>query len=367
MPMLEAFARSRVLVVDDNEPSARLIHRLLTRAGLPEVDVVIDPRQALSRIEQRHTDLLVLDLHMPHIDGSTLLADVRRSASPSDLPVLVLTADTTREAARRALSLGANDFVTKPLDLTEMTLRVRNLLETRTLHAGLRRRQQWVEASAALARDLLPGCVGSPLDLVAVTAGAIADADLAFVIAADDPPPEAVQVLSGGPLLVADVRDRGFVPATGHGADLGPAMLLPLVSAQGAHGLLVLARRRGRAPYDSSDLEMATGFAGQAALALELSAARADQEWMAVLEDRHRIARDLHDHVIQRLFATGLRLQSIASAVAPGDTADRINERVADLDDTIMQIRSSIFQLRTEGVSAGGRSVSARITGGAAD
>jgi signal transduction histidine kinase len=81
-------------------------------------------------------------------------------------------------------------------------------------------------------------------------------------------------------------------------------------------------------------------------MAVEFAEARADQERMAVLADRHRIARDLHDHVIQRLFATGLRLQQLAARTGPGPVADRIETHVGELDETIGEIRSTIFGLR---------------------
>jgi signal transduction histidine kinase len=91
---------------------------------------------------------------------------------------------------------------------------------------------------------------------------------------------------------------------------------------------------------------MATTFANHAALALELADARADQQRMLLLEDRDRIARDLHDHVVQRLFAAGLTVQSTASALNDDRHAQRLAGVVTDLDETIRQIRTSIFQLR---------------------
>ncbi|MEO8749448.1 histidine kinase [Dermatophilaceae bacterium Sec6.4] len=91
---------------------------------------------------------------------------------------------------------------------------------------------------------------------------------------------------------------------------------------------------------------MATTFANHAAVALELADARADQQRVILLEDRDRIARDLHDHVIQRLFASGLTLQSLASGLGSDPRGDRLSRVVTDIDDTIRQIRTSIFKLR---------------------
>ena len=91
---------------------------------------------------------------------------------------------------------------------------------------------------------------------------------------------------------------------------------------------------------------MAESFANQAAVALELFDARADQQRLTVLEDRDRIARDLHDHVIQRLFATALSLQASTSTMPNGEPRARLSRAVDDIDDTIKQIRSTIFDLR---------------------
>jgi signal transduction histidine kinase len=90
---------------------------------------------------------------------------------------------------------------------------------------------------------------------------------------------------------------------------------------------------------------MATAFANQAAVALELSDARADQQRVVLLEDRDRIARDLHDHVIQRLFAAGLSLQGLAGRLDDA-SADKLGKIVGELDDTIAQVRTTIFGLR---------------------
>jgi signal transduction histidine kinase len=125
---------------------------------------------------------------------------------------------------------------------------------------------------------------------------------------------------------------------------IGPVMALPLVGASRTRGALVIGRSVGRLAFDRADLDMATTFANHAAAALELADARADQQRMALLEDRDRIARDLHDHVIQRLFAAGLSLQGLADA--SGASGERIEHVVDEIDETIRQIRTSIFELR---------------------
>jgi signal transduction histidine kinase len=109
---------------------------------------------------------------------------------------------------------------------------------------------------------------------------------------------------------------------------------------------MVVGRRHGGPRFDEADLDMATTFGNHAALALELATARADQHRMALLEDRDRIARDLHDHVIQRLFAAGLSVSALARQSREEQSTARLTRIAGDLDDTIRQIRTSIFQLR---------------------
>jgi len=123
--------------------------------------------------------------------------------------------------------------------------------------------------------------------------------------------------------------------------------VLPLTGAQGIRGVLSLVRARGRRPFSEADLTMAAGFANHASVALELADGRAAEQRFVLLEDRERIARDLHDHVIQELFAIGLSLESAVILIgADAPAAQRIKQRVVDLDRTIRQIRTSIFELR---------------------
>lgn len=124
------------------------------------------------------------------------------------------------------------------------------------------------------------------------------------------------------------------------------ATVVPLLAEEASHGLLVVADRADGHLENSDDLAMLTTFAGQAALALARAQAQQDRETYAILEDRERIARDLHDVVIQRLFAIGMQLQT-AARLTRSDVAERINAAVDDLDTTIREVRSAIFELRT--------------------
>ena len=143
----ELLSRARILVIDDEQANVRLLERMLLSGGFTEVRGVTDPRDAMGLFDELQPDLVMLDLHMPHLDGYAVLDLLRAKLAPGDyLPVLVLTADTTRGAKERALSNGARDFLIKPLDRTEVLLRTRNLLETRYLHLALKDENRSLEA-----------------------------------------------------------------------------------------------------------------------------------------------------------------------------------------------------------------------------
>jgi signal transduction histidine kinase len=124
-------------------------------------------------------------------------------------------------------------------------------------------------------------------------------------------------------------------------------MAIPLQGEAAVHGAIVVARTNA-VPFSAGDLEMAEDFANQATLALELAEARQDRHRLAVLEDRARIARDLHDHVVQKLFAVGLTLQGTARSLPDPVLRERLAGTVGELDDTIRSIRTAIFQLQEQ-------------------
>jgi signal transduction histidine kinase len=130
-------------------------------------------------------------------------------------------------------------------------------------------------------------------------------------------------------------------------ADLGPTMALPLMSTAEPSGVLTVSRLPGRARFTRADLDMAADFASQASVALRLSAAQRDRQRVALLEDRGRIARDLHDHVIQRLFGAGLSLQAIAKSIPDSAAGSRVTDQVDVLDAAIAEIRTAIFTITT--------------------
>jgi EAL domain-containing protein (putative c-di-GMP-specific phosphodiesterase class I)/FixJ family two-component response regulator len=144
-----------VLVVDDNAPNVALLIRILRAAGIENVVGICDPREVLEKFGEVHPDLILLDLHMPHMDGFEVMASLARHIPEDDfLPIVVLTADATREASQQALSAGAKDFLNKPFNSVEVIQRVVNLLETRTLYRTVRAHNQQL-ADQLAARDVL--------------------------------------------------------------------------------------------------------------------------------------------------------------------------------------------------------------------
>ncbi len=132
------FPNAKILVIDDEPSNVRLLERILDLAGGFTYRCTTDPREAVSLFAEFQPDLVLTDLHMPHVDGYQLMEQLRQLI-PEDsfLPIVVLTADITAETRRRALGTGASDFITKPLDTTEVQLRIRNLLENRFLNLRL--------------------------------------------------------------------------------------------------------------------------------------------------------------------------------------------------------------------------------------
>jgi response regulator RpfG family c-di-GMP phosphodiesterase len=124
-----------ILIVDDEPPNVKVLKRVLAVAGYRRVTAITAPGEAIARFAEIDPDLLLLDLHMPEIDGVAVMERLRAELPASEyFPILMLTGDASPQACQRALAMGASDFVAKPFDLHEVLLRIRNLLETRFLH-----------------------------------------------------------------------------------------------------------------------------------------------------------------------------------------------------------------------------------------
>ena len=212
------------------------------------------------------------------------------------------------------------------------------------------RRRDWLQASVQVTRCLLSATGKDPLRVVARAVNQVAQADLTLVV---------LPAAAGGPAVVEVAVGEGTEEMIGHvfdvegpvtsdvirtGIEVGPLMVVPLVGDRGARGAMAIARQCGGRPFDSEDRELATSFADYAAIALELADARADHQRMTLLEDRQRIAAELHDHVLQRLFASGMSMQAMAAAVGP-PYSERLEQLIDETDDTIARIRAVIHDL----------------------
>jgi len=215
------------------------------------------------------------------------------------------------------------------------------------LYAESERRRAWVEASAEITTALLGRLrSGAALSLVVRKARELSDADVAALAVEDADGRLVIEVVEGSD--VEGLHPGDTLSATGSPATTRPTPVLsvPFTAPAGAEGRLVLAwsspASRDQAHVSS---EAVRGFAAQAALALDRLQAEEDRANLAVLADRDRIARDLHDLVIQRLFATGLALQGAARLAVRAEVSERVDAAIEDLDVTIRDIRATIFSL----------------------
>jgi len=136
----------RLLIVDDERPNVEMLERVLKAAGYAQLKGITDGRQTLPVYLEYRPDLLILDLKMPHLDGLAVMRQLASRMGPKDdLPILVLTAETDPDAKYAALHAGATDFLTKPFDIAEVLLRIRNLLRTHLLHLELQVQNEHLE------------------------------------------------------------------------------------------------------------------------------------------------------------------------------------------------------------------------------
>ncbi|MFD4500536.1 GAF domain-containing protein [Streptomyces sp. NPDC058486] len=240
------------------------------------------------------------------------------------------------------------------------------------LYETARQRERWIEGAAAVTTALLTGesaedALMTVAEQARILAGAAAgvilqptpEGGMEIVTASttEDPgelvgttirPGSAVlvQLLGGEPVFIEDssADPRMTTPVRSR---FGPSMMLPLRSGGRLIGTLALPRHRGDDPYSAVDRLLASQFASQAALALVMADARHDRERLAVFEDRDRIARDLHDLVVQRLFATEMMLESTRRRAGGSSAEDELLGRAVDeLDSTIQEVRTTIFALQ---------------------
>jgi signal transduction histidine kinase len=248
-------------------------------------------------------------------------------------------------------------------------------IENARLYDQARRQQRWLVASAEVTSHLLSGAEpGDALSMITEKALEITGADVVMVtLPMDDGSHVRIEHAAGlgadqslGLVMPLENSVTGDVIKTGErlsipdyahdprvittpkaSLPIGPLEAVPLGASGKVRGVLSAGRRPGAMPLTPAAADMLATFAAQAAIGLELAEHRRQAEQMAVFEDRDRIARDLHDLVIQRLYATGMSLQGITSLIRAPEVAERVSRSVDALDDTIREIRSAIFALQT--------------------
>jgi signal transduction histidine kinase/DNA-binding response OmpR family regulator len=308
---------ARILVVDDEPANLDLLLACLAGEGFADICATRNPAEVVDLYLTRHPDLILLDLHMPGVDGFTVMQRLRDVVPPEQyLPILVLTADVTSETKLRALSSGAKDFLTKPLDITEALLRIRNLLETRFLHeqqrvarataeAASRRALLLADASQLLAtsfdyhttlsvlcRSLVPRLADFCMVEVLEGDGTLARVGVAHVDPQLERILQAAPVGSGGmraehPVIAALTEGTATLAETVTaemitqivGDDeqralhdiLAPrsVIVVPLIASGQIHGALVLVAAESQRRFDADDLELARELARRAALTVE--------------------------------------------------------------------------------------------------
>ena len=248
-------------------------------------------------------------------------------------------------------------------------------VENARLYEAARRQQRWIQASAEVTTRLLSGSDRADV-LADITRQALelSGADLAVLALPDEegrlltfayaegegadaarglvlPSGQSLSggvLASGEPVTSADFAadERAAAAARGAMSQIGPAIVFPLGVPGNVRGVLTVGRRHGATPFPRAQADVVASFAAQAGIALELAASRAEAQRLSLYEDRDRIARDLHDLVIQRLYATGMSLEGAMPMITRPEVAIRITNAVDAMDLTIKDIRATIFELQ---------------------
>ena len=291
-------------------------------------------------------------------------SDVVTHGSSTDVPDALRVPISVRGAEIGRLQLadkrGGRPFTRKDEQVVQALGRVAGLaIENAGARAQSERRRRWLELFGDLSELLRPPItLADALERIAAAARDASGAPFAAVVQVPEKGASFPAATSGEALDLTeqervefDRTVRGVVD-TGKVVDLvvrdsWVAMMAPLRAHLALPGVLVIAHPDRSRSEELEEPALLSAFADQAALALDRTQALEEREQMAVVSDRDRIARDLHDVVIQRLFATGLHMQSIRSAAPNEELRKRIDQSVKDLDQTIRDIRGTIFELRT--------------------
>ena len=342
--------------------------------GIPDSDARI-----IGHLPQGHGLLGAVVVAAEPIRLGTLSDDSRSSGFPAHHPVM----DGFLGVPIRVRSeVFGNLYLTNPATgaftqededlVTALAATAGVAIDNARLFDDARRREKWSAAAAAVTSALLAGDSDDVLGLVADRVASFVDTDLVCVVTPAERDGELLVSAARGELAAIVIGKTFTADATLVGRSLserktlaedasasppsyewspalGPTVSIPLSALDRSLGALTIARAVGSPGFTNAELEMATEFATQASLAIEIARGRIDSVQLGLVQERSRIARDLHDHVIQRLFATGLGLQSLMTTV-PSDLRENLSEHVDAIDSAIAQIRTAVFTLGSRSV-----------------
>ncbi|NUT47021.1 MAG: GAF domain-containing sensor histidine kinase [Saccharothrix sp.] len=268
--------------------------------------------------------------------------------------------------------VGGADFTADDeVVLTALAAAAGVAVENARLFERSRMRERWLEATAEVNSELLGGAsADDALRLITQRTRELAAGSLSLIVLAEDdggerrlrmaagagaPVADLVGgLLTGRDTFVEEVLDSATPMLTEDldgrfgevSVEVGPGLAVPLRAGASVTGVLLVARDKGESGFGAEQVPLLASFADQAAVALEFAENQRARRLVDLLEDRDRIARDLHDHVIQRLFATGMSLQGALGAIRDPRVRERVGKAVVQLDETVLEIRTSIFDLQ---------------------
>ncbi len=365
---------------------------MLAVSGQLEFDTTLrrTVRAALDLVEARCGTLTVLNpeggppervsVDLDHDTDTDTVVEVPHARDPESRTALAVPV-RVREQAVGTLYVnnkrGGGEFsADDEIVLRSLAASAGVAVENARLFEQTRVRGRWLEAVAAVNAELLAGASpGRSLRRLAEVAGELSGADATVVLLDEGGGALSVGAVSGpvsrlavGELIAAggvltdvlrtveptvldDLRRADTPLPTSFTTAFGPAVVAPLRSAEGVKGVLLALRGRDATGFSRRERSLVTSFAAQATVALRFADKQEGERTIALLADRDRIAQDLHDHVIQRLFAVGMSLQGVLKGLRDPYAAERVRDAVQRLDQTVREIRTSIFNLHSLGTS----------------
>lgn len=324
--------------------------------GMTAVDIMVDADEAAYRETLRPlldggVDAIEFESVHRRSDGGAVPVDVlvqwpKVAAATGVVPVVALSRDVSERRLVEAERERHHEWI-ESLSDTRLAL-LTGVPADDVLALVCEHVRNLTEASAALVIEPSP-------DGFAMTVGAASRTDLEFdnlELPIDGKLAKAADIAPGRASAISAAELEGPESALAEGLEIASFLVAPLRVGVQSAGVLIVGRALGAPPWEAADADLLASYALEAATALELARSRVEAQRLVMLEDRERIAADLHDMVIQRLFAAGMRLQGTAPMVANAAVSQRIQEVVDDLDATIGEIRQAIFDLNSGDATA---------------